>query len=133
MNLRRMISTVLLTAMTTLAAVSPAAAHHTYVMFDRTKTLTLQGTVAKIDWTEPHAHFWFYVLNDKGTYDLYGFEAGGLVGLVHMGWTKETLKAGDQVTILFHPLRDGRRGGMFLEGTLADGTKTPHERADATF
>jgi hypothetical protein len=115
------------------AGMSPAVAHHSYVMFDRSKTMTLNGTVAKIDWTEPHAHFWFYVPNDKGDYDLYSFEAGGLVGLVRMGWTKATLKVGDKVTVMFHPLRDGRNGGLFLEATLSDGRKTPHERTDATF
>jgi hypothetical protein len=104
------------------ASVTPSAAHHSYVMFDHGKTATIQGTVAKIDWSDPHVYFWLYVANDKGAYDLYALESASVNNLARRGWTKSTIQTGEKVTIAYHPLKDGRNGGSFVQATHADGS-----------
>jgi hypothetical protein len=100
-----------------------AMAHHTYSMYDLTKHLTVSGTVAKFEWRNPHAFIWMYVpiANEPGKYDLYAFENGSPTVLSKEGWSKETLKANDRITVDFAPLRDGRPGGHCAKVTLADG------------
>ena len=100
-------------------------AHHSYAMFDQGKVLTVQGTIARVEWVDPHVWVWAYVRNDKGEYDLYGFETGSISALARQGWTTTTLKVGDKVSIEFNPLRDGRKGGYFRSATFGDGKKTP--------
>ena len=100
-------------------------AHHSYAMFDRTRVATVKGTIARVEWVDPHVFFWAYVSNGKGGHDLYGFESASVSGLARQGWTMSTLKAGDKVTIDYNPLRDGRTGGFFVSATFADGSKTP--------
>ena len=110
-------------ALALCASAVPAVAHHSYAMFDRNKTTTVQGTIAKIDWSDPHVFFWIYVSNGKGGYDLYALEAGSVNNLVRRGWTKTTLQVGEKVSADFHPLKDGRNGGSFVQVGHADGTK----------
>ena len=115
-------------ALVTLLATcfAPAAlAHHSYAMFDRLRTVTVQGSIAKVEWSDPHVFFWAYVADGKGGHDLYGFESASISGLARQGWTRTTLKVDDQVTIEYNPLKDGRHGGFFIAATFADGTRTP--------
>ena len=106
-----------------LAGAAPAAAHHSYAMFDRTKTVEISGTVRTFQWTNPHTYLWIFAANDQGGQDIYGFEfGGGPSGLSRKGWTMNTLSPGDKVTIKYNPLKDGRTGGMFQQVTLANGT-----------
>ena len=107
-----------------LAAVASAAAHHSYSMFDGTRTLEVEGTVAKIEWTNPHVFVWVYVPNAKSPsgYDLYAFENGGPTALARLGWSKTTFATGEPVTIEYWPLLDGRTGGHFASATRADGS-----------
>jgi uncharacterized protein DUF6152 len=102
---------------------TPAWAHHSYAMFDGSKTLTVKGTVAKLEWMNPHVFVWVYVPNPAGKdgYDLYAFENGSPNVLTRIGWTKATLAAGDRISVEFWPLKDGRHGGHFLKATLASG------------
>lgn len=107
-----------------LVAAATAAAHHSYSMFDDTRTLKVAGTVAKIEWTNPHVFVWVYVPNAKSAsgYDLYAFENGGLNALARRGWSKNTFATGEPVTIEYWPLLDGRTGGHFASATRADGS-----------
>src|SRR5688572_1696516 len=84
-----------------VAAVATAGAHHSYSMFDGTRTLTVAGTVAKIEWTNPHVFVWVYVPNAKSetSYDLYAFENGAPTALAREGWSKTTFATGEPVTI----------------------------------
>lgn len=106
-----------------LASLSTAQAHHTYAMFDRSKTVTVHGTVAKLEWTNPHVFVWLYVpsTNDPGKYDLYAFENGSPNAISKVGWSKNSLQPGDKITIDYWPLRDGRKGGHLAKATLASG------------
>jgi hypothetical protein len=101
---------------------SSAAAHHSYAMFDGEHTKTVTGTLAKIDWTNPHVFIWLYVRNDAGAYDLYAFENGSPNVLGGRGWSKATFAVGETLAVRYWPLRDGRPGGHFAVATRADGT-----------
>lgn len=98
-------------------------AHHSYAMFDTTHTSQVTGTVAKLEWMNPHAFVWVYVPSSAkpGSYDLWGFENGSPSVLQGHGWSKEVLKAGEKVTVEYWPLRDGTAGGHCEKVTLADG------------
>lgn len=100
-----------------------AFAHHSYAMFDGSGTRTVNGTVAKLEWANPHVFLWVYVPNPKkpGSYDLWGFENGSPSVLSARGWSRQALKAGDKVTVEYWPLRDGGIGGHFEQATFSDG------------
>jgi hypothetical protein len=109
-----------------LAAVfiSPMAqAHHSYAMFDGSKKLEVSGTVARLEWKNPHVYLWVYVPRPgaRGEYDLWAFENGSPSALSARGWTRQSLKAGDRLTVDYWPLRDGSRGGHLGRLTWADG------------
>ena len=105
-----------------VAGAAPAFAHHSYVMFDQTKLSKIEGTVAKVDWGDPHVYFWVYVSDGKGGHDVYALESSSVNALARRGWKKDTLRVGEKVTIAYHPLKDGRLGGSFLTATHAEGT-----------
>lgn len=108
-----------------LFGAASAAAHHSYAMFDGNRTATVKGTVAKLEWTNPHVFIWLYV--PKGAaeqgFDLYAFENGSPNVLARMGWSKDTFAAGEELTVEFWPLTDGRTGGHFARAMRADGTE----------
>lgn len=96
--------------------------HHSYAMFDHSRTATVDGTVAKLEWVNPHVYVWVYVKNKDGTgHDLYGFENGPVTMMARVGWTKDALKAGDKVSVMFFPLQDGRTGGYFIKAVREGG------------
>ena len=99
----------------------PAAAHHSFEMFDSTRTINLTGTIKEFQWTNPHTWTWIEVPNDKGGVDTWGIEGMSPNFLGRRGWTKHTLNPGDKVTITIFPLKDGQKGGTFLHCTLPDG------------
>ncbi len=102
---------------------APLLAHHTYAMFDGTKTLTVTGTVAKLEWVNPHVYVWVYVPNPEAPsgYDLYAFENGSTGVLARLGWSKSTFTVGEKISVDYWPLKDGRTGGHFVKAVHADG------------
>ena len=107
-----------------LCAAATAVAHHSYAMFDATHTVTVTGTVAKLEWTNPHVFVWVYVPNAarESGFDLYAFENGSPNVLLRRGWTKDTFAVGEKLSIAYWPLADGRTGGHFAVATRVDGT-----------
>jgi len=83
-----------------------ALAHHARSGYDLSKTVTLKATVTKIDWTNPHALIYFDV-TDSGRVQNWHAITGGPSRLSRYGWTDETLKAGDQITITGNPTKEG--------------------------
>ncbi len=105
------------------AASLPARAHHSFAMFDMSKSETLSGTVSRFQWTNPHTWVWIEVPSATGgAAELWGIEGMSPNFLGRRGWTKDTLKPGDKVTVVIRPLKDGSHGGSFIKVTLADGT-----------
>lgn len=108
-----------------LGVAQSTAAHHSYAMFDGTRTVTVKGSIAKIEWTNPHVFVWMYVPNSasENGFDLYAFENGSPNVLARMGWSKTTFASGEELTIEYWPLNDGRTGGHFARATRADGSE----------
>lgn len=100
-----------------------AMAHHSYAMFDASQKRIVTGTIAKLEWMNPHAFVWLYVPHEdhSGKFDLYAFENGSLNALTRLGWSADMLKAGERITVEFWPLKDGRLGGHGDKFTLSDG------------
>jgi hypothetical protein len=98
-------------------------AHHSYAMFDPASTRSVNGTVAKLEWKNPHAFLWVYVPSrDKpGAYDLWAFENGSPSALQGLGWNKSVINAGDRISVEYWPLRDGTPGGHCEKVSFADG------------
>ena len=119
--MRRVLKFVFVAVAAMLVAGS-ALAHHSFAMFDQSKTVTIQGTVKDFRWTNPHVFIQVMVKNDAGVEEEYSIEMTSPEHLVRTGWKPGTLKAGDKVTLNIHPLRDGTiKGGQYLSGTGPDG------------
>ena len=101
----------------------PAAAHHSFAMFDAEKTVTLNGSVKEFQWTNPHAWIMLTVANQQGQANVWAIELNGPSGLARDGWKPKTLTPGMNVSVTIHPLRDGTNGGQFLKVTLPDGSE----------
>lgn len=111
-----------LAAVMLCAIANAALAHHSFAMFDQTQTVILEGTVSDFQWTNPHAVIFVDIRTAEGDMETWLFSMNSPNNLRRQGWRKDTLKAGDKVTIVMHPLRDGGKGGMFVAVTLPDGT-----------
>jgi hypothetical protein len=104
-----------------LAAVcGQAQAHHSFAMFDRTKSQVLAGTVKEFLWTNPHS--WIRIeVKEKGAQETYNVELNSPNNLARQGWSSQSLKPGDKVEITINPVRDGSKGGLFVAAVFADG------------
>jgi hypothetical protein len=110
----------------------PCVAHHSSAMFDVKGSLNLDGTVKGFQWTNPHC--WIQVLVPaSGAATEWSVEMGAPSQLYRNGWRPGTLKAGDHVTLVIHPLKDGTKGGQFVSGTgpsgAAFGSASPQPRS----
>jgi hypothetical protein len=101
----------------------PVIAHHSFAMFDASKTTTLQGTVKEFHWTNPHSWIFLMVTDAEGQSAQWVIELGSPNGLVRQGWVPKTLTPGMNVKVVIRPLKDGKNGGQFLAVTLPDGTQ----------
>lgn len=101
-------------------ALCPALAHHSGAMFDTTRTVTLQGTVKAFQWTNPHSFIQIVVAGTSGPQE-WSVEMGSPGQLYRNGWRPSSIRSGEQLTVVIHPLRDGTSGGVFVSATAADG------------
>ena len=104
-----------------LLVTAGAFAHHSFAMFDRDKEVVLTGTVREFQWTNPHAFIEINVPNGKGELEHYSIEMNSPNNLTRQGWKSSMLKNGDKVVVTMNPLRDGKRGGLFVALTFPDG------------
>ena len=99
-----------------------ALAHHSFAMFDPEKMLTQTGTVKEFEWTNPHV--WIHIMVPEGGKSLeYSFEMQAVAQAMSGGWRPDSVRPGDKVTIEYHPLKDGSRGGELVAATLPNGTR----------
>jgi hypothetical protein len=107
--------------MAVLLGALPATAHHAGAMFDRQKSITLSGTVRMFQWTNPHC--WIELLVPGGNGDVeWSIEMGPPIDLFRNGWKPGTLKEGDKITVVAHPMRDtSMKVGLFVSATSSDG------------
>lgn len=104
-----------------LIGAQPAFAHHSFAMFDVTKEVTVQGVVKQFTWSNPHVWLDIVVNGDSGQAQTWGLESLAVGLLYRQGWTADSLKPGDKVTVVVHPMRDGTFGGQLMRVMLADG------------
>lgn len=109
-------------------AVTPALAHHSNAMFDAAKTVSLTGVIKDFQWTNPHSVTWLTVTGPGGKEAVWAIEGRSPSELSRMGWSRQSLKPGDRVTITLHPLRDGRTGGGFIDVKLPDGSTLSQDK-----
>ena len=93
----------------------PALAHHSAVMFDSEKEVTLTGVVKEFQFTNPHSWLLIDVKNDDGSVTTWGFEAEGPSTLMRAGIHKSDFMPGTEVTMTGHPMRDGRPAATWLK------------------
>jgi hypothetical protein len=111
-----------LAAVTVAAFAAPTLGHHSFAMFDADKTITLKGTVKEFEWTNPHA--WLRVIVDDeatGKPVVWALELSSPARLVTMGMRADSVRPGDAVSVTFHPMKDGARGGQFIQAVLPGG------------
>jgi hypothetical protein len=99
-----------------ILAVTPLPAHHAFsAEYDSKKQVQLKGVVTKVEWMNPHVYFYLDVTDESGTVTNWALEMGPPNGLERSGWTRNTMKVGDEVVV---------------EGTLAkDGSKQANARS----
>ena len=104
-----------------LVAAAPAFAHHSGAMFDPAKEVTLVGTIKELQWTNPHSWIEVMVPDATGKEVQWSLEMEGPNVMHRQGWNAKTIQPGDKVTIMAHPLKDGRTGGSYISIKLPDG------------
>ena len=105
-----------------LATALPVLAHHSFAAeFDTTKPVTLKGNVTKLEWGNPHIWVYLEVKDDQGSVQLWQCEGGAPNTLFRNGWTKNSLKPGDQVLIDGYLARDGSKTCNATAVKLPDG------------
>ena len=102
-----------------LSVSQPAAAHHSFALFDINKTVLLEGTVKRFDWTNPHSWITLDVPGPDNTVAQWMIELPAAGTLAREGWNKNYLRVGEKLVVHVNPLKDGRKGGM-LESFMPD-------------
>ena len=89
-----------LIVLTLLAAAVPIAGHHSFAAeYDRNRTITVTGSVTKLEWTNPHARLYVMGTDEIGKTQEWDFELGPPNGLMRNGWRRDSLKAGLKVVV----------------------------------
>jgi len=96
-------------------------AHHGGTAFDISRTLTLKGTIVKLDFVNPHTRILVDVVGDKGNVVHWTLETHSPVSLIRVGWTRNSLKPGDPVTMIISPAKNGLPVGALVKMILANG------------
>ena len=114
-----------------LMAAAPAVAHHSFAAeYDRAKPISFKGKVTKIEWMNPHIYFYVDVTDANGKVTNYACEGGAPNGLYRNGWRKDSLKAGDMVTVDGWRAKDGSNTVNAGSVILPDGKKVFAGSAD---
>lgn len=121
-----MIRTALVTLFgAAVLAVAPllVEAHHSGVMFEETKEVTLEGVVKEFQYTNPHSWLLVDVTNKDGSVTTWGFEAEGPSTLMQRKIRRSDFTPGTKLTVTGHPMKDGRPAAAWTKAVRADGVE----------
>ena len=112
----------------TLMVSAVALAHHSMAMWDKESTKEIQGSIKAFEWTNPHV--WIWVTADEPQAQTWAIEAGAINSMRRHGWSRDSLIAGEKVTVTVHPHRkgaqlNGNELGALVSVKRADGTPVP--------
>jgi hypothetical protein len=115
---------VFVASLSLLAGAVPLLAHHSFAAeYDASKTIKISGTVTKMEWMNPHARFYVDVKEENGKVTNWNFELGAIPVLLKQGWKKDSLKAGDQVSVEGNLAKDGSKSANARNVTLPGGRR----------
>jgi len=124
--------------MSVVSAGFPVFAHHGFSAFEMDKNVTYAGAVVEYNWQNPHAHIIVKVpegASDPTTVGTWDIEGAAPSIMARQGWNKATYRAGDAITLVAHPLKNGEKGASLFYAIRPDGTRMyqdiarPHEEA----
>ena len=101
----------------------PLLAHHGNAAYDTGKSITVKGTVTRWVWSNPHCILQLDVPDDHGQVVQWTTETENPTSMTHYGWTVQSLKVGDQVSVTVMPVKNGRPVGRIIEVVLPNGQK----------
>jgi prepilin-type processing-associated H-X9-DG protein len=105
-------------------AAMPLAAHHSFAAeYDSAKPIEVTGTVTKVEWTNPHARLYVDVKDPDGHVTNWNFELGGPLQLNRLGWKRDAVKVGDQISVQGYLAKDGSKMANARNVVFADGHK----------
>jgi hypothetical protein len=104
-----------------LLAGLPLRAHHGNAAYDDKNPITIKGTVTEFEWTNPHAQIYLDVKDDKGNIVHWSVETYSPGKLVRAGWSRDSVKVGDQVSINLIPAKNGSPVGFLHKLVLPSG------------
>jgi len=107
-----------------MAAAVPLLAHHSFAAeYDSNKPIKISGVVTKVEWMNPHARFYVDVKSADGKITNWNFELGAIPVLLKQGWTKNSLKAGDEVSVEGSAAKDNSNSANARSVTLPGGRR----------
>ena len=110
-----------LLAATVLTLSAPLFAHHGNAALDVGKKVTVKGTVTEWLWANPHCWLKVDVKDDSGKVVNWVGETNNAADMIEKGWSKQTFKVGDQVSVTMEPVKNGKPAGKVLEVVLPNG------------
>src|SRR5215475_8670378 len=120
--IRKLVAPFFLVALSFLSISIPLFAHHgTAGVYDYTHRITTKATVTQYIWANPHVQIYFTLKSDKGEEQTWGVETASPGNMLANGWTKNTFKPGDQISVSFVPAKGDRAFGICPRFVLPDG------------
>ncbi len=112
-----------------LAVCAPVFAHHGNSAYDMSKVVPMKATVTKFEYSNPHTQVYYDVTNDKGEVEHWVAETTNPAMLNRVGWSRDTLKPGDQVTLFVNPNKVGAKVTFLEKVVFSDGKELSTAKA----
>jgi len=124
--MQRLLYRLLVPLMFGCVSIPAALAHHNgNALFDGDTKIDLQGTVTRFDWKNPHMYFFVDVVDDTGEATSWRVEGNPLAFMRRLGWDRDTLRAGDEVTVTVNPSRNAAKNSALLKDITVAGRSIP--------